>query len=238
MGSFDKFGQCIQLLARVACTALRTNGSNVFGRIEHAESLALSQFGNVVEGHAETNIGFVRSVFRHRFVPCDARKVSLKCFSENRPEQVFCQFFERSQNIFAVDERHLAIDLCEFGLPVGPQVLIAEAADDLEVAIVAGYHQQLLEGLRRLRQCVEFTRIHSRGDDKVTCTLRRRLDQIWGLDLQKAFAVEKVADFVSHLVTQNQRLFQRIASQVEKTVLHPQFVTTVAVVFDREGGCQ
>ena len=42
------------------------------------------------------------------------------------------------------------------GLAVGAQVLVAETARDLVVAVHAGHHQQLLEQLRRLRQGVEL----------------------------------------------------------------------------------
>ena len=57
-----------------------------------------------------------------------------------------------------VDERHLDVDLGELGLAVGAQVLVAEAARDLVVALDAADHEQLLEELRRLRQRVELAR--------------------------------------------------------------------------------
>ena len=56
----------------------------------------------------------------------------------------------------AIDERHFQVQLRELRLAVGPQVLVAEAAGDLHVAVVAGDHQDLLVKLRRLRQGVEL----------------------------------------------------------------------------------
>ena len=53
-------------------------------------------------------------------------------------------------------EAHLDVELGELRLAIAAQVLVAEAARDLEVAVVAGDHQQLLELLRRLRQRVEL----------------------------------------------------------------------------------
>jgi hypothetical protein len=47
-----------------------------------------------------------------------------------------------------VEEGGLDIDLGELRLPVGAQILVAEALGDLVVAIKAGHHQQLLEQLR------------------------------------------------------------------------------------------
>ena len=58
-------------------------------------------------------------------------------------------------HVLDADERHLDVELGEVGLAVGAQVLVAEAAGDLVVALEARDHQQLLEELRRLRQRVE-----------------------------------------------------------------------------------
>ena len=66
--------------------------------------------------------------------------------------------FHHREHVFDADERHLDVDLGELGLAVGAQVLVAEAARDLVVALDAGDHQQLLEELRRLRQRVELAR--------------------------------------------------------------------------------
>ena len=58
-----------------------------------------------------------------------------------------------------VDEAHLEVELVELARrAVGARVLVAEAGRDLEVAVEAGDHQQLLELLRRLRQRVELAR--------------------------------------------------------------------------------
>ena len=62
----------------------------------------------------------------------------------------------------SLDERGLDIELGEFRLAVGAQVFVAEAFGDLEVAVEAGDHQQLLEQLRRLRQREELA-VDERG---------------------------------------------------------------------------
>ena len=43
--------------------------------------------------------------------------------------------------IVLVDERHLDVDLRELGLAIEAQVLVAEAAHDLEVAVEARDHE-------------------------------------------------------------------------------------------------
>ncbi len=49
------------------------------------------------------------------------------------------------EHIRFLDERHFEVELRELRLAVGAEVLIAEAARNLEIAVVAGDHQQLLE---------------------------------------------------------------------------------------------
>ena len=68
------------------------------------------------------------------------------------------QRLDHFEDALLLRERHLQIDLRELGLPVGAEILVAEAAHDLEILFEAADHQQLLEDLRRLRQRVERSR--------------------------------------------------------------------------------
>ena len=90
-------------------------------------------------------------------------------------------------------ERHLDVDLRELELAIGALILVAEAADDLEVAIGAGDHQDLLEDLRRLRQRVELARMHAARHQEVARAFGRRLRQNRRLDLPEAVRVEIAA---------------------------------------------
>jgi hypothetical protein len=102
-------------------------------------------------------------------------------------EEVFGEPFEGGQYFLLRHEGHLAVDLRELRLAVGPQILIAEALHDLEVAVVARYHQNLLEGLGALRQGVRFPGIHAAGHDEVARTFRRTLDEEGRFDLDESF---------------------------------------------------
>ena len=81
---------------------------------------------------------------------------------------------EELKHIFLLYKRHLTVDLGELWLTISTQVLITEALGNLEVTIETADHQQLLEGLRRLGQCIELARIHTAGNHEVASTLRRR----------------------------------------------------------------
>ena len=139
------------------------------------------------------------------------------------------------QDIFLLHEGHFAVDLGEFRLPVRAEVLVAEAADDLEVAVIAGHHQQLLEGLGALREGVELARIHAGRDHEVAGAFRRGLDQVRGLDLHEALGVQEVADLVGHAVPERERPAERTAAEVQVAVFHPDVVAAVGFVLDGEG---
>ena len=70
-------------------------------------------------------------------------------------EKLYHEFFRHIHDVFLIDKAQLHIDLRKFRLPVGTQVLVTEAAHDLEVFLKAGDHQQLLEKLGRLRQGIK-----------------------------------------------------------------------------------
>ena len=79
---------------------------------------------------------------------------------EDRWEDVL----DDGKDILLGGEGHLHIKLVELsGGAVGPGVLIPEAGGDLEVAVEAGGHQQLLELLRGLGQGVEFAGVFRAG---------------------------------------------------------------------------
>ncbi len=66
-------------------------------------------------------------------------------------------------DVFAVDESHLHVELGEFRLAIGTRVFIAEAAHDLHVLIATANHQKLLEELRRLGQSVKLPGCNREG---------------------------------------------------------------------------
>ena len=112
--------------------------------------MAFRKVGEVGELHAEAQVGFVRSVLLHRLDPRHPAERLGEVDAQHLAEHVLGPAFENLQHVLLLDERHFAVDLCELGLTVGAQVFVAEAAHDLEILVVAGDHQQLFEGLRRL----------------------------------------------------------------------------------------
>ena len=144
-------------------------------------------------------------------------------------------FLEVVQDVFLLHEGHFAVDLGEFRLPVRAEILVAEAADDLEVAVIAGHHQQLLEGLGALRKGVELARIHARRHHKVAGALGGGLDEIRGLDLHEVLGIEIVPHLMGEPVAKGQGLLERVSPEVQITELGSDVLAAVALVFDCEG---
>ena len=132
-------------------------------------------------------------------------------------------------------EGHLDVDLRELRLAVGAQVLVAEALGDLEVAIDARDHQDLLEELRRLRQRVELAGVDAARHEVVARAFGRGLRQDRRLDLPEALAVEVRPDGHRHAVAQPQVGLQGRAAEIEVPVSQPQLVRGRHVVRDHEG---
>jgi len=108
--------------------------------------------GDVAQGQPKAQVRFVRTVQRHGFSKGQARERGHDVEPENILPQRGHQTFHHSLHVLLDDEAHLEVDLGELGLPVLAQIFVAEAADDLEVAIEPRHHEELLEELRRLGQ--------------------------------------------------------------------------------------
>jgi hypothetical protein len=107
---------------------------------------------------------------------------------------------------------------------------------DLEVALEARDHQQLLELLRALRQGVDRARLLARGDDEITRPLGCRLDEQWRLDLEEAVGVMHVGDRAQQARPQCQALAHRLAPEVEIAVLEAEALVDLGVrLVDRKG---
>jgi hypothetical protein len=145
-------------------------------------------------------------------------------------EQRLHQPLGEREHVVLLDERRLDVDLGELGLPVGPQVLVAEAAGDLEVAVVPGDHEELLVDLRTLRERVELARVHAARHEVVARALGRGLRQDRRLELEEALAAQERARGLEQPVAQHEVALQLGAPQVEVAVAEAQLLGRQLVV--------
>lgn len=137
-------------------------------------------------------------------------------------------------DVVVIDERHLDVELRELDRTIGARILIAHAARDLHVFAEAADHQNLLEQLRRLGECVEASRIEPRGHDVVACALGCALDEHRRLDFDEVARVEEIAHRLDDVVTQPQVPLHARTAQVEIPVLEPQVLVDAGIEVDLE----
>ena len=120
-----------------------------------------------------------------------------------------------AQHVLHPDERGFDIDLGELRLPVGPEVLVPEAAGDLEVPVEARHHEQLLVELGRLRQREELAPVDPARHQVVARALGRGLGENRRLDLEKTQAVEIAPRRLHQPMPQDQGALQLGPAEVE-----------------------
>ena len=105
--------------------------------------------------HAEAGVGLVTAEAIHRLAVGKARKGGRNFNALGLAKDSGEELFHEAEDVVLRDERGLDIELGEFGLAVGAEILIAEAARDLEILFHTGDHEELLVLLRGLGERVE-----------------------------------------------------------------------------------
>ena len=138
-------------------------------------------------------------------------------------------------HVLGVHEGHLQVNLGELRLAVGSQVLVAEALDDLEVAVEPGDHEHLLEELRALGQGVELARVDAAGHQVIARALGRALGQEGRLHLQEPVLVQVAAHDLHQPVAELQIALHERAAQVQIAVAQAHLVGERVRRLDVEG---
>ena len=170
---------------------------------EQAEAAAAEMLGDVLQDERVAQVRLVGAVLRNRFrdtgcagTPAGVTRLPLAELLEHAGQHRL----DGVEHVFLRDEAHLEIELVELARrAVGARVLVAEARRDLEVAVEARHHQQLLELLRRLRQRVELAGMQARRHQEVARAFRRRRRQDRRLELREALIDHAAAQRRDHL---------------------------------------
>ncbi len=189
---------------------------------EDAELGLAGQVGDVDQFHAETQVGRVVAEPLHRLVVGHPRQRQLELQAQDLLRQPGHQAVDHADDVGRGDERHFQVQLRELRLPVGPQVLVAKTTGDLDIAVVAGDHEDLLVKLRRLGEGIEVPLHDAAGHQVIAGPFRRAASQHGGLDLDEPLLVEIVAHGLDDAVPKQQRLLHLLPPQVDVAVLQPQ----------------
>ena len=188
-----------------------------------ANSESAEHLGHVDGLDRVAQVGLVAPVHRHRLVVRECAGTEAATPSSRRtPEHAGQHRLDRAEHVVLRDERHLDIELIELARrAIGAGVLVAEAGRDLEIAIEAGDHQQLLELLRRLRQRVELARMDAARHQIVARAFGRARRQDRRLELEKALLDHPPADAGNHLRPQDDVRVDLLAAKIEEPVPQP-----------------
>ena len=142
----------------------------------------------------------------------------------------------RLEDVFLLDEAHFHVELVEFARQaVGARVLVAEAGRDLEVAVEAGDHQQLLILLGGLRQRVELAGMDARGHEEIARAFGRGRRQDRRRELVEARVVHMAAHRFCNLEALHDDAVQRLAAQIQEAVLQAQIFRIIRLAENRDG---
>ncbi len=235
LGLFDEL---VQLAARVTRGARHHESADLSARFDHGpkdrEPRLSERRRQIADLHAAPEVWLVRAVLRDGFGIGHAQERPRRLTSDEAHEPLHERLDRRKHQILG-RERHLEVDLRELRLAVGPEILVAEALDDLEVAIEPRDHEDLLEDLRRLRQRVELTRMHAARYEIVARAFGRGLRQHRRFDLEKALLVEVLPDVHRDAVPQREIVLHARPPQIEIAILQARVFGDRRLVRDRKG---
>ena len=206
----------------------------------HSAAVVLDeQIGKVDVLHREAQIGLVVAVEPHRLLVGHLGKAPRRVeLVQIDPERLFPdredEPFDEPKDVALVHERHLDVDLGELELAIEPEVLVAKALHDLEVAVEPRHHEELLEELRALGKRIEFSLCEARGNQEVARAAGCVAHHVRRLELETALAGEVGARGEVDLAAQHERALQRRAPQIEVAVLEPNVFAGVDLVVDLE----
>jgi hypothetical protein len=104
----------------------------------------------------------------------------------------------------------------------------------LEILIEASDHQELLQLLRRLRQCIAHAWVKARGDQIIACALRRALHQHGGFDLIEALCIQEISHELHDPMAKGQNLLHVFPSEIEIAILEAERLFLAAITVDQE----
>ena len=221
-------------------------GQRAIRNIHHLHSLALQrlklavfkQSRDIFACQVNAQVRLVRAVNLQRCVVGDAPEggrgghiVGAELGKDRRQN-----ILQNGKHILLGGKGHFHIQLIELaGAAVAAGVLIPEAGRDLEIPVKAGGHQQLLELLGCLRQCVELAGMLPGGYQVIPGALGGGGRQNGGGDLQKAMLGHGGAQGGHHLAAQDDVVFHSRIPQVQIPVFQPLGFVSLPAAVDFKG---
>src|SRR5699024_4748118 len=145
----------VELSTWLRCATFHHDSADLF-LLEDAEGGVLEEVGALYELDIKAQVWLIGAVVLHGIRVGHAWDRSGDLVSDKLP-QLSNDLFAQGDDVFLVNEGHLNVQLSKFWLSVCTEVFVAVATCQLVVTLHASNHQQLLEQLWGLRQCVPGT---------------------------------------------------------------------------------
>ena len=201
---------------------------------EGVEAAVREDVGHVDHFQRVAEIGFVRTETEHGFPVRDPHE-RFDFLVAELGEDVRDDLFQNGEDVFLGNETHFDVELVELARgAVRTGILVAEARGDLEIAVEAGDHQQLLELLRGLGQGIEFARMHPARHQIIARAFRRTAGQDRGLVFEETEVEHLLAHFRDDLGAEHQVFVQFFAAEVEEAVFQAQRFGGLLILGDLE----
>ena len=236
LGELD---QRVDLLSRHRALSLRIDAADTAaclnGVREYAESAVLHDIRDIMKLHAEPEVRLVGTVVVHCLLPGHAAEGHLYVNVQHLLEQALHETLIDVDHIVHVDKGKLHVDLGELRLTVRAEILVTVAAGQLEIAVIPGAHQKLLQELRGLGQRIHLSGMDTAGDQIVTGALRGALDQGRSLDLKETVLRKECAGLGRNFGTGHDVPLDIRSAEIQETVLQAEFFPGLGILLDREG---
>ena len=195
--------------------------------VELQEIVRGKEAGQILDLQGVAQVGLIGAVLEHGVCEGDTAEGRLGDLLVGKLfEGVVHHLLGNAEHVLLRCKGHLKVKLIKFsGRAVLAGILVAEAGCDLEVAVKAGCHQQLLELLGRLGQRVELALVLAAGYEVITCALGRGGGENGGLDLQKAHILHLRAQVGKDLGAQHDIVMDLLVAQVKVAVLQAHLLT-------------
>ena len=202
-------------------------------RLERVETGVGEQVGELDELETEPQVGLVGPEPVDGLVP---RDLGHRCgaFPDDLLRGLGHGFADDGPHVGTASEAHLQVELGELELPVGPQVLVSQAAGDLVVAVDAAHHGELLEQLRALRQRIEAALMQPAGHHEVAGAFGRGGHERGRLDLGELRRLHRAPDRGVHPRPVDQVALHAGVPQVQVAVANAQHLVHLDAAVDLE----
>ena len=206
--------------------------------LKGTEAAVLEQLGGVLDPQVNAQVGLVGAKLLHGLEVGDPPEGSLgrnvvgAVLGEDGRQHIL----DDSEHVLLTGKCHLHIQLIELaGGTVAPGVLVPEAGGDLEIAVKAGGHQQLLELLGSLGQSVELARMFPGRHQVIPSALGGGSGEDGGGDLQESLSLHGPAQLGDHPAAQHDIAAHGGVAQIQIAVLQPGILAGVPGVVDFKG---